>query len=395
MVPEGWRLLTLEELANIERGKFSIRPRNDPRYFGGNIPFVQTGDVGAAGTFLTKFSQTLNDAGLKVSKLFPKNTILITIAANIGHTAITTFDVACPDSIVAIQAREENAHFFWLKMALEMIKNDLDSKATQNAQKNINLEILRPILFKTPPIPEQVKIAEILLTWDKAITTTEKLLANSEQQKKALMQQLLTGKKRFVGFNSEWQETTICNLLTESKKSSIENNPRYRLTVKLNLKGITHREFRGTEAEDATAHFVRRCGQFIYGKQNFHKGAFGIIPAHFDRFETSQDIPCFDFTNICNPNWFFYLCSQEWFYKGLENHMTGTGSKRLNPRDFFSIKVPLPGLSEQRKIASVLSNIDYTIEALRKKIGYIKQEKKSLMQQLLTGKRRVSLGDNR
>ena len=66
---------TLEELALVERGKFSVRPRNDPRYFGGSIPFVQTGDIVFAGLYLTRFSQTLNKEGLKVSRLFPTNTV--------------------------------------------------------------------------------------------------------------------------------------------------------------------------------------------------------------------------------------------------------------------------------------------------------------------------------
>jgi len=94
LVPEGWEVKKLEDLASVERGKFSARPRNDPKYYGGKFPFVQTGDIAESKTYLLKYSQTLNDKGLAVSRLFSKNTILITIAANIGDTAITTFDFA-------------------------------------------------------------------------------------------------------------------------------------------------------------------------------------------------------------------------------------------------------------------------------------------------------------
>ncbi len=138
-----WEEKRLEQLALVERGKFSVRPRNDPRYFGGAIPFVQTGDIVFAGLYLTRFSQTLNEEGLKVSRLFPKNTILITIAANIGDTTITKFDVACTDSVVAIQPYDGKANPVWLKLSLDTKKDELDSQATQNAQKNINL--LAPI----------------------------------------------------------------------------------------------------------------------------------------------------------------------------------------------------------------------------------------------------------
>lgn len=123
----------LEEIANVERGKFSVRPRNDPKYFGGNIPFVQTGDIVSSDLYLTKFSQTLNEDGLKVSRLFPKDTILVTIAANIGDTTITSFEVACTDSVVAIQALQNCAVPVWLKYAIDTKKEELDSKATQNA----------------------------------------------------------------------------------------------------------------------------------------------------------------------------------------------------------------------------------------------------------------------
>lgn len=97
-----WEEKKLQDIANVERGKFSVRPRNNPIYFGGSIPFVQTGDIVSSDLYLTKFSQTLNEDGLKVSKLFPKETILVTIAANIGDTTITSFEVACTDSVVAI-----------------------------------------------------------------------------------------------------------------------------------------------------------------------------------------------------------------------------------------------------------------------------------------------------
>lgn len=129
----------------------------------------------------------------------------MTIAANIGHTAITTFDAACPDSVVGIQARPDRCDVFWLKAVLETKRDALDGLATQNAQKNINLEVLRPLLLTTPPLPEQRRIAEILSTWDSAISTVEKLIANALAQKSALMQQFLTGEKRLPGFLGAWQ----------------------------------------------------------------------------------------------------------------------------------------------------------------------------------------------
>lgn len=263
---------------------------------------------------------------------------------------------------------------------------------------NIGQKDLNKTYLLLPPIKEQQKIARILSAWDKAIEVTKKLISNSQTQKKALMQQLLTGKKRLLDENGErfsrkWEKVKISQFLSESKQPSINNDPSKRLTVRLHLNGIEAREFRGSEAENSTLHFIRKAGQFIYGRQNFHKGAFGIIPKELDLYESSQDIPCFDFTNKCSPLWFFYMCSRKNFYEFIENLMTGTGSKRLHPSSFLEISFATPSLKEQTKIATVLSNADREIELLEKKLEYLKQEKKALMQQLLTGKRRVEVDE--
>jgi type I restriction enzyme, S subunit len=192
---KAMKIFALEEIASVERGKFTVRPRNDPRYYGGDIPFVQTGDIAAANGNLKTYSQTLNEAGVGVSKVFPKGSILITIAANIGEVAITEIDVACPDSIIVIQAHP-NICSCWLKYALTVKKQELESLATQNAQKNINLQVLRPLAISTPKKIEQEKIAMILASHDKEIGHLLELLTCYKKQKQGLMQQLLTGKLR-------------------------------------------------------------------------------------------------------------------------------------------------------------------------------------------------------
>ncbi len=395
MLPKGWKIMTLENLALVERGKFSVRPRNDPRYFGGTIPFVQTGDIGSAGTYLTKFSQTLNEEGLKISKLFPKNTILITIAANIGDTAITTFDVACPDSVVAIQPYQEKAHYFWLKLLLETSKANLDSKATQNAQKNINLQVLKPLLLKTPPLPEQIKIAQILSTWDKAIETTKQLLNNSQQQKKALMQQLLTGKKRFSGFEKIWETLTVAQfgkIITGSTPSKI---------VKENYGDLIS----WATAEDFKKKYVKNTVRKL---SNIGASKVRLVPKGSilvtciasigknaiaaEEMSTNQQINAVIINKNHSNEFFYYLI--EFFKRKLVALAGITAVPILNKTNFSQIKFTTPKLKEQQKIASLLAEVDCTIENLNQQLFSFKQEKKALMQQLLTGKRRVKI-DNK
>ena len=394
-VPEGWHINQLEELALVERGKFSVRPRNDSRYFGGNIPFVQTGDIGAANTYLTCYSQTLNEDGLKVSKLFPKNSILITIAANIGDTAITTFDVACPDSVVAIQPFKDKADYFWLKMVLETCKDDLDSKSTQKKKKNINLQVLKPLLIRTPPLPEQKKIARILSTWDRAIEVAEKLLNNSRQQKKALMQQLLTGKKRLPGFNGKWKKVNIGNVVHiasgKSKSKFInENGERYIIDMgSISREGKLIPSKKTDLDEDYLLHEQLVMPKDDIGGGNII-GRVGFIDQ--DRKYVLGDHVYALYVHGCDSLFLCYLINHDTVNKSLRRKANGTAQLGLGKKDVEKQPVYIPNTKEeQQKIASVLSAANKEIEILEQKLGCLRQEKKALMQQLLTGKRRVKV----
>jgi type I restriction enzyme S subunit len=243
----------------------------------------------------------------------------------------------------------------------------------------------------TPPLPEQRAIADCLSTWDSAIRATEQLIAQKELQKKWLMQQLLTGKKRLKGFSGEWRERKLGEFLVESRILSEDSSPDRRITVKLSLNGVEKREVRGTESKDSTLYFIRKAGQFIYGKQNLHKGAFGIIPDELNEFESSQDLPAFDFKDNVNDQYFLLFISQDWFYKSLENIASGTGSKRIHPKSLFKVKVLWPKFAEQQAIASILSESDRELDLLRNRLQKIREQKKGLMQVLLTGKRRLNL----
>ncbi|PEJ53997.1 restriction endonuclease subunit S [Bacillus wiedmannii] len=194
-IPEEWELVKLEDIATVDRGKFSHRPRNDPRFYGGNIPFVQTGDVTKAKGYLKVHSQTLNKQGLGVSKLFPKGTIIITIAANIGETAIASYDVCFPDSLVGI-VPNENVNTNFLEFYLRTKKDYLDKNATESAQKNINLQVLKPLLVPIPSKNEQDEIAAILKSLEEKIMLETGKMESLSVIKKGLMQDLLTGKVR-------------------------------------------------------------------------------------------------------------------------------------------------------------------------------------------------------
>ena len=196
-VPESWRVSTLGEIAQIERGRFMHRPRNEPRFYGGATPFVQTGDVVRSGGRIREFVQTLNEDGVAISRVFPAGTILITIAANIGFTGILQFDSACPDSLVAITPNHSlNVEF--LEYFLQTRQGEMDKLAPKGTQKNINIQFLTPWPIVVPSKDEQREIAAILEAIDRKIDLHRKKCSVLGDLFKTLLHKLMTGEIRIA-----------------------------------------------------------------------------------------------------------------------------------------------------------------------------------------------------
>ena len=191
-VPESWSVSALGRIASLERGRFTHRPRNEPRFYGGNTPFVQTGDVVRSQGLIRTFSQSLNENGVAISRVFPAGTILITIAANIGYCGVLTFDCACPDSLVAISPRAGIDNAF-LKYWLQTQQPSMDRQASKGIQKNINIQFLKPWPVVVPELEEQVEIAKVLGTIDRKIALHQQKRAVLEDLFKALLHKLMTG----------------------------------------------------------------------------------------------------------------------------------------------------------------------------------------------------------
>ncbi|MDQ5980655.1 MAG: hypothetical protein QG602_3632, partial [Verrucomicrobiota bacterium] len=152
-----WPMVPLGEACEMKRGRFSHRPRNDPRFYGGKHPFIQTGDVARSKGGPVSHTQTLNEEGLAVSKLFQPPVVLITIAANIGETGILTYPACFPDSVVGLTPKP-GVLAPYLELAMRGKKEELDRMAPQMAQKNINIEILESVQIPLPPKLEQERI---------------------------------------------------------------------------------------------------------------------------------------------------------------------------------------------------------------------------------------------
>ncbi len=153
----GWPVAAMRDLATIERGRFTPRPRNDPSYYGGMYPFIQTGDISSSGGRVTSWTQTLNERGVSVSRSFPPGTVVIAIVgATLGMTAILDVEVYCPDSVVGIQPIPNLATAEYLEQILRCWRPIFVAQAPETARANINLETLRPLTIPAPPIALQL-----------------------------------------------------------------------------------------------------------------------------------------------------------------------------------------------------------------------------------------------
>lgn len=194
----GWQKRTLEEVATtFGRGKSKHRPRNAPHLYGGKYPFLQTGDIRNADHLITEYSQTYSEAGLAQSKLWPKGTICITIAANIAETAILGFDACFPDSVIGVVANPKEAEIGFIEYLLQSFKARIQALGKGSAQANINMGTFENERFPFPSLAEQKQIVAKL---DGLSEETQRLYSIYEQKltaleelKKSLLHQAFNG----------------------------------------------------------------------------------------------------------------------------------------------------------------------------------------------------------
>lgn len=196
-VPSAWVVKRVRHLAMILRGKFTHRPRNDPDFYDGGFPFVQTGDITDSSRYITEFKQTLNERGISVSKEFPKGTLVMAIAANIGDVAILDFPAYFPDSIVGLVPKEDIDLIFLFYLMIAM-KQPMLMTATISTQMNLNVDQIASLVAPCPPIEEQRRIVSFLdgetAKLDSLSTEARAAITLLQERRAALISAAVTGK---------------------------------------------------------------------------------------------------------------------------------------------------------------------------------------------------------
>lgn len=384
MVPKGWML---KQLSDIVKEKISYGIVQAGPHIPNGIPYIKSSDIRGA-IDPASLQRTAPEIHYKYrrSAVHPGD-IIFSLRGNIGETAIVPsnlLEANLTQGTARISVSGDQCNeFYHQQFAMDKLRNYINSLSKGSTFKEISLEELRKVKVLCAPLPEQKKIAQILSTWDKAITVTEKLLVNSQQQKKALMQQLLTGKKRLldengVRFSGEWVYLTFDNaFIVANKKSMQVKSSDYLQSGSIPIIDQGQSRIAGycnnLEVYSDVPVIVfgdhTRCVKWI--EFVFCPGADGT-----QVIKTSK---------ILEPKLGYYLLSNTDIPNlGYSRHM-----RELKEKDF---RLPLD-IKEQQKIAAVLSAADAEISTLENKLACLKDEKKALMQQLLTGKRRVKVDE--
>ncbi|CAK0732823.1 restriction endonuclease subunit S [Escherichia coli] len=418
MVPKGWTLGTLKDLADTIMG-YAFRSED---FVPTGIPLLRMGNLYQNTLDLNRNPVYLPDSFKVDYKRFlvSPGDLVMSMTGTMGKRDYG-FTVEIPSNtqcsllnqrvLKIVPKNNASSGYILNLLRSELILSVLYSFPGGTKQANLSAKQLQELPVLIPPELEQKKIAQILSTWDKAISVTEKLLTNSQQQKKALMQQLLTGKKRlglpagsyefkitrYGSIPKDWDYPAIKEICTQvsEKNSAAVDHP-----------VLSCSKYDGFV--DSLKYFNKKVySDDLSGYRLIHRGCFGFPSNHIE--EGSIGLQNLYDTGIVSPiyvvfrasptkvdNSYLYAVLKTDHYKQIFGAATNASVDRrgsLRWKEFNQIHVPLPPLKEQQKISAVLSAADAEITTLEKKLACLKDEKKALMQQLLTGKRRVKVDE--
>lgn len=396
VIPQQWGLPQIKDIASISSG--STPNRNNSEYWNGNIAWVTTGELSRGHVNHTSELITVKAVKETKMRIYPQGTLLMAMygqGKTRGTVAILEIDAAVNQACAAITVKDGKSKFLFYQ--LKNSYQDIRKLSNTGNQENLNADIIKTYQVPWAPDEEQERISTILTTQDKVIKLKEKRLAEKQRQKKYLMQQLLTGKKRLPGFSGEWKANCLRNITTRHTKRNTIGNTNV-LTISAQYGLINQAEFfnKAVASDDKSNYFLLEKGDFAYNKSYSNGYPFGAIK-RLTRYEVGIVSPLYICFRIKEGSVSGeYL--EQYFEAGLMNHeiqafaqegARNHGLLNIAVDDFFNSKILLPSPEEQTAIAEVLSTSDREIELLRQDIEQKKQKKKALMQLLLTGIVRV------
>lgn len=387
MLPEGWVRKPLSACAKFVSGGTPSKGNN--AYWGGEFPWITAKDMKTL--WLKKAGLGLTDQGRSAATIVPSGSILTLTR---GMTLLKDFPVCLAGCELAfnqdIKALLPHGDVDSTFLAYQLIANKQNVlnlvDTAGHGTGRLDTELLKGLLIDLPPLPEQRRIAAGLATWDKAIAIAERLLANSFKQKRALMRELLNPCNERNG----WHAYRLCEMFTERVEAARDDLPLLSITRD---EGVILRSDVGRKdtSNDDKSKYLRICqGDIGYNTMRMWQGVSalssleGIVSPAYTVLVPNEKIDARFAAYLFKLNSMVFQ-----FYRHSQGMVSDTWSLKF--KHFAQIKVTIPSRKEQKRIVEVLATSDRTIEALEGGLGRLQGEKQALMQQLLTGKRRVHL----
>ncbi|GAA0751679.1 restriction endonuclease subunit S [Psychroflexus lacisalsi] len=377
-IPEEWKVFNLEELGEFSKGK-GIAKKDILENDSEGYPSIRYAEIYTSYNYYTHSLKTkVNGESVKNSNPITYGDILFAGSGetleDIGKSiAYLGNEVAyAGGDIIILKQNSQHSQYLGYLLNNDIVRNQLFKLGQGHSVVHIYSSGLKKVKILLPPLPEQQKIAKVLSTWDKAIALQEQLITQKQALKKGLMQDLLTGKKRFPGFEEEWEEVKLGDIFT------IKNGKDYKHLGN------------GEIPVYGTGGIMTYVDSFLYNGESVGIGRKGTIDKPFylkGKFWTVDTLfYCVSFKS-CIPKYLYYLFNTiNW-----KTYNEASGVPSLSQSTIKSIKIRIPKISEQQKIASVLSNFDIEIEKLITHKKSLIQQKQGLMQQLLSGEKRVKI----
>lgn len=348
-------------------------------YYKGNIPFIKSGEIGNEVTEQYINEEAINNSSAK--KVQKGDLLLALYGATSGEVAISKIDGAINQAVLKIDNKMNN--YFQYNYFVKY-KDQIIHKYLQGGQGNLSANIIKKLEFYYPNLEEQQKISNYLLLIDNKIELLEKKHHEYQNFKKYLMQQIFTQKLRF-DFKDTWDKVLLKDVAFIPKKTKLTNVEGLKLlTVKLHTKGIEINDrIKPKLTKRGRPYYIRRSGELLIGRQNFHNGGMGIVPKSLDGGICSNAISSFNaFEDKIDVNYLYYFLARPEYYIKSERLIGGTGQKEFSEKELLKLKIDLPSLEEQNKIVDFLLNIDHKIELSENQLNKTQEFKKGLLQQM-------------
>lgn len=397
MVPENWEKKYLKDILSepIKNGYSPVPAENATGFW-----VLSLGALGDNGIKLSEVKPVLPN--LKTHQTQIKRGDFLVSRSNtpekVGRSILFRGEIencSYPDLMMRFRVDELKANplFIEQKLRSHEVRNYFKNNAagSSSTMVKINKGVLEKTPLLLPPLKEQNKIVIILSTWDKIISLTEELLINTINKKKSLMQKLLTGKERLNGFSKKWNKIKMEDIFYPESINSLEKDyPIYSVT-KNGLVNQGDYFKKNVASADTSKYKVVKPGRFVMSGLNFWMGAVDVNMACFP-VTVSPAYKVFKISDGFSVAFIYHFIKSDVFSRALEDSsIIGASIVRRNfsKNIFFNYQFSLPNIDEQKHITQILDLADNEIMHIQRKLEYLKQEKKALMQQLLTGKRRV------